>query len=80
MQSGTLVPAAKNVIPMITSGMSKVKLIMVTFNKEQMLKSVQLQNEPYNNNSLRCFHSGTVSMSSFVMSIDWDELTIHTMR
>lgn len=53
---------------------------MVTFNKEQMLKSVQLQNEPYNNNSLRCFHSGTVSMSSFVMSIDWDELTIHTMR
>lgn len=30
MQSGTLVPAAKNVMPIITSGMSKVKLMMVT--------------------------------------------------
>jgi len=34
MQSGTLVPAARKVIPMTTSGMSNVKLMMVTCNKD----------------------------------------------
>lgn len=33
MQSGTLVPAARKVMPMITSGIPRVKLIMVTYTK-----------------------------------------------
>lgn len=33
MQSGTLVPAARKVMPMITSGIPSVKLIMVTYTK-----------------------------------------------
>lgn len=31
MQSGTLVPAARKVMPMMTSGIPRVKLIMVTY-------------------------------------------------
>lgn len=33
MQSGTLVPAARKVMPMITSGIPRVKLMMVTYTK-----------------------------------------------
>lgn len=31
IQSGTLVPAARKVMPMMTSGIPRVKLIMVTY-------------------------------------------------
>lgn len=37
IQSGTLVPAARKVMPMMTSGIPSVKLIMVTLAEEESL-------------------------------------------